>query len=274
MRIGPFELRPRRPPSLLLSLAAVFIALGVWQLYLAHETAALKQTLQARAAMPPMKIKSFIEDPEGLRYRHIEVRGHYIPAGQLYIEGCRHEGRAGMHVITPLAEEGSTRVMLVNRGWIPANADGTPTDAPMPKGPIYLRGEAQIPSSPALDGGPEAAKTWGDRWPYLTVPLYQSRSDLAVQPVMLLLDPDQPGGLVCDRQRPMPNPWTHLGYAAQWLALALIAVLIRGRLNLHRPAPEDSRPEASDPRPPPRPGKLPHTGHCGQMHDQKERPQT
>lgn len=248
MDLDDLSFRFRWVPTLLLALPVpLFVALGLWQLDRADQKRALAETLEARAELPRFAIAGSIADADALRYRPLEASGRYVPGLQFLIEGRRQAGKTGFHVITPLRTSGGGGLLLVNRGWIPATPRGEPTESPIPAGEVRVTGEAEIPSPPALvlHQGPDAAKDWGGRWPYLTLDLFAATVDEPVLPVLLLLDPEVPGGFARHWTRPLPNPGMHLGYAAQWFAFALIALVLYLRLSLVRvpaPAPPVVRP--------------------------------
>ncbi|MFZ0789695.1 MAG: SURF1 family protein [Chromatiaceae bacterium] len=224
-------------PTLLLALPIpLFVALGLWQLDRADQKRLLAETLAARAELPVLRIDALVTDADALRYRRIEATGRLVAEDQFLIEGRREGGKTGFHVITPLKLADSDALLLVNRGWIPADSKGEPTAAPVPEGVLTLAGEADIPSPPALvlHGGDDAAKAWGGRWPYLTLDLFAATAELPVQPVVMLLNPEDPNGFVRHWTRPVPNVWMHQGYAAQWFGFALIALVLYLRLSVER----------------------------------------
>jgi surfeit locus 1 family protein len=212
----------------------LFVALGLWQLDRAGQKRELAATLAARAELPPLALGGPIADPQALRYRQIQATGTFLAERQILIEGRREGGRLGFHVITPLELADSGPLLLVNRGWIPADARGEPGPAPVPAGPQTVAGEAEIPSAPALalHGGDEAARSWGKRWPYLTLGLFGATTERPIEPVIMLLDPQAQGGFVRHWSRPVPNDAMHLGYALQWLGFALIALVIYLRIGI------------------------------------------
>lgn len=239
MPFGRLVFRFRLIPTLFLAVPIpLFILLAFWQLDRAEQKRELAETLAERALLAPVKLGGALATPAETRYRRIEATGRYRSQGQILIEGRRDAGRTGFHVITPLEISGAGSLLLVNRGWIPARADGEPTDAAVPEGELTLVGEADVPSPPALalHGSDEAARDWGSRWPYLTIGLFAATVDQRVQPVVMLLDPDAPGGFVRHWTRPLPNPGMHLGYAGQWFGFALIALVLYLRLSFE-PAP-------------------------------------
>ena len=85
-----------------------------------------------------------------------------------------------------------------------------------------------------LHGGPDAAKDWGQHWPYLTVDLYAAVADYPLQPVVILEDPDDAAGFLRNWPREMPKEGMHIGYAIQWFAFAAIALVLWLRLSLVR----------------------------------------
>jgi len=239
MGIANLSFQFRWVPTLLLALPIpAFIYLGLWQLDRAEYKRELAATLANRAQLPPVLLSETVVDPESLRYRAVEATGAYVAYGQFLVEGRRDAGKTGFHVITPLRLAGSDALLLVNRGWIPGNTHGEPTEAPVPAGPLTVVGEGEIPSEPALvlHDGEEAAETWGARWPYVTLELFAATVEAPVLPLMVLLDQDAPGGFSRHWSHPLPNAGMHLGYAIQWFGFAAIALVLYLRLSLVRPA--------------------------------------
>jgi surfeit locus 1 family protein len=234
MRIGEWRFRPRVGLLFLLVLPAVVCGgLGVWQLDRAAQKRALAAELAARAVAPAVEVGDAPLDPETTRYRSLVARGHFEADGQIYIENRHHAGKVGFHVITPLRVDGTERRLLVNRGWVPT------MDAVVPDGVVAVRGVADVPSAPALvlHGSDDAARAWGARWPYLTLPLYAGVSTHPLQPVVLLQDPADPHGFERAWPREFPKEGMHIGYAIQWFAFALIALGIFLRFSLSRQPP-------------------------------------
>lgn len=239
MTFGDLQFRFRWIPTLLLALPVpIFVVLGIWQLDRAEQKAELAETLKSRAQQAPVSLQDLIgyADADAIRYRAAQARGSYDTQRQFYIEGRRQGSNSGFHVITPLRLTGSKALLLVNRGWVRAMPDGSPSEAPIPTEDLAIFGEAEVPSPPALvlHGDNDAALGWGDRWPYLTVDLFAATTDAAVQPVVLLLDPQDAHGFVRKWKHPMPSPAMHQGYAIQWFGFAVIALVLYLRLSFER----------------------------------------
>jgi len=56
---------------------------------------------------------------QDLIHRRFSVKGHYDFAHEIVLRNRRHDGMAGVHVITPLVLKDSKAVVLVNRGFLP-----------------------------------------------------------------------------------------------------------------------------------------------------------
>ena len=235
MRVGHSVFRPRWLPTLVVAIAVVtFLALGVWQLGRAAEKRQQAIDLAAQGELAAFTLGPELVSPEPLRYRRLMATGTFDADGQILLEARRHAGKTGFHVVTPLRISGGDTRILVNRGWIPADAHGDPTPAPVPQGPLTVTGNTHIPAPPALalHAGEDAAIAWGGRWPYLTIDLYRATITHPVQPVVILSDPSDPAGFVRDWPKEMPKEGMHIGYAVQWFAFALIALAIWARLSL------------------------------------------
>ena len=214
----------------------LFLSLGVWQLDRAAQKRELAETLEARRGLPALDLDKAVADAEPLRYRRVRVRGTYEPQDQVYIENRREGARIGFHVVTPLRIQGTDLRLLVNRGWVAAERGHEPPPAPAPVEAVEVTGVVDIPSPPAivLDGGRDAARAWGSRWPYLTVDRFQARVGYPLQPFVLLLDPADPTGFTRNWPVEPPKEGMHLGYAIQWLVFAALALGFYLRLSIVR----------------------------------------
>lgn len=230
-RVGDWRFRPRWVPFLLLFVpACVCAGLGVWQLDRAAQKRELADELAARSAAEPLAIGDAPVDAEAVRHRRVTALGHLEAEGQIYIESRRHAGKTGFHVVTPLRIAGSNRRVLVNRGWVGE------TGAKVPTGEVVVSGVADVPSPPALvlHSGDDAGKAWGDRWPYLTLPLFAATVPYPLQTIVVLQDPADAYGFVREWPRELPKEGMHIGYALQWFAFALIGLVVFLRLSVTR----------------------------------------
>ena len=64
-----------------------------------------------------------ILDAKNLRDRRAVATGRYESDGEILLRGRSHEGRPGVHLVTPLRTAGDGALVLVNRGFVPETAD-------------------------------------------------------------------------------------------------------------------------------------------------------
>lgn len=249
VRIGNRIFAPR-PWAVLLTAAAVaaFVSLGYWQLGRAREKQAL--------------IESFIAgnltsvDATGLgfdeisRYQHVRLRGSYDATRQVLLDNMpsNKTGRPGFRVLTPLERSDGRGWVMVDRGWVPLGA----TREQLPDVSVgvrerEVRGRLDRLPVPGLRLG-EAAAPGAKGWPrIMNFPLeadVEAALGAEVESRIVLLDPDLPDGYEREWRPALGfGPERHLGYAIQWFAAALAAVVIFLALSLRRAQPTgDSRP--------------------------------
>ncbi|CAK0770631.1 SURF1-like protein [Gammaproteobacteria bacterium] len=230
MALGKFHFRLRVAPVFFLLLpACVCVALGLWQLDRAEQKRQLAAELSSRAQASVLEVGDNLVDVTNIYHRKVQVRGYFEEAGQVFIENRRYNDKIGFYAITPLHIIGSERRILVNRGWV-----ATMDSASVPVELVTVSGVVEVPSPPALvlHGSDDAAKAWGKRWPYLTLPLYQATTSYPLQSVIVLQDSADPHGFVRNWPHDLPSDVTHIGYAIQWFAFALIALVLFVRSSL------------------------------------------
>jgi len=229
MPAGARRFRPRVLPALAtVAAVAVCVAAGNWQQRRMHDKEALRAQLDAAARAEPLALASLpaAADWASLRYRPVVATGTYLAARQILVDNKVVAGRAGFHVVTPLALADG-RVALVNRGWIAQRASrSTLPDAPPPGGAVSVRGRIALPAAGYLELKPEA--TTGPVWQNLDPARYAAATGLAVLPVIVEATsaPVPDDGLVRDWPAPDFGIETHRIYMVQWYAFALLAAVL------------------------------------------------
>jgi len=218
--------RPTFTLSLILvTLAAAFLRLGLWQLDRQAEKEALFERF---AEAPSLPLEVALDEPAP--FARVEGRGRFDPSRHVLLDNRVWKGRAGVHVLTPFRMD-TGRVVLVNRGWLPLPPDRRSLPAvPTDDAPRTLRG--RLVSAPQVGQRlGEADKLAPDRWPqlvtYLDLPVVASALGEPLEPWVIQLDAGEDGGFE-DRQwaAAAMRPETHGAYAVQWLALAATALVI------------------------------------------------
>jgi len=218
---------------ILITLAALFLRLGVWQL----DRRAEKEDLFARfATAPTLGVEQALED--GHEFARIEAFGRYDAKRHLLLDNRIWKGRAGVHALTPF-QLSDGRWLLVNRGWLPLPPDRSSLpDVPTEPAARTIRGRLAAPPAAGPRLG-EADVLVSDRWPQLLTYFELDSAGAALntplQPWIVQLDADDPSGFGDRQWSPaVMEPAVHGAYAFQWMALAATSLIIWALLGLRR----------------------------------------
>ena len=211
---------------------AVFLPLlvgfGFWQQERALEKQAIAATWAARQQEAPRPLLSLAESPAELAYRRVQLQGHFIAQQNFLLDNRIHQGRYGVEVITPLRLEGKDTVVLVNRGWIVADASRrTLPELPVDSALQRLVGTVYVPPGEAYTLGPI---TDSEDWPRLVqaldVPALGVMLEAEVFPYTVRLGPESAAGFTIDWPLVNTSPEKHRAYAVQWFSMAAALLLI------------------------------------------------
>lgn len=227
MRIG-FRFRAI-PFMATVLLVALGIALGRWQDGRAAQKIALQQQMTARAGAPPQAIGAALLAANDVELRPVSVTGTFISGWPLFLNNRPQEGKAGFYLLMPLRIEGSNTHVLVARGWLPrytGQFDRLP-DFATPAGTVTITGMARASMGHVMQLGtaqPVAPKAILQN---LSPDEFAKASRLTVQPFFIEQSGPAPAGDKLVRNWPAPslNVEKHQGYAFQWYALAVMALL-------------------------------------------------
>lgn len=242
MRLGRYEFRARLLPTAATALMLpLLIALGVWQLGRAEQKQALLQMYAQRAQAAPIVLDGSQRDLDAVRYHSVTASGHFDVKHQVLLDNRIHRGQAGYEVITPLRIAGGTVGVLVDRGWVPLGATRTRLpETPIPQGRVTVRGTIGAAPTTGLDldsrFGPDTT------WPVLLnidIAWLETRLGYRLLPYVIRLDRQDPNGFVRDWRLFDIGPERHLGYAFQWLALAVTLAVIYITVNTRRTDAEE-----------------------------------
>ncbi len=214
---------------------AIFISLGGWQLHRYEVKQAQKQLFEMQinqAAKPLVTLKD-----KPLNYLKISWQGQFINQMQLILDNRTQNHRPGYEVITPMRIQGSSRWLLVNRGWVPAGR----TRAQLPaikavNGLLTLAGRIYYPSkSPYLLAKQSVTKAaWPRRIQAVDLKLLTRTLGHSLYPFVALLGAKQAHGFTRHWLVQTIEPKKHIGYAIQWFLFAAILTGIFIKMNLKR----------------------------------------
>ncbi len=214
-----------------LAVAGLFSALGIWQLDRADQKRTSFEEFQRRGEAAPIDLNLTAIDADVAvpGYRTV-ASGRYLGPTILF-DNQIHQGRAGYLVYSVFALDSLRQRLLVNRGWIVADADRS--RAPVINTPdTSQRLEGRLNQPPAeglrLQGGDRIERLTNDLWRVQEMDFTSLEASVGEQllPITMLLDPDVAGGFVRDWIPPGTDESRHIGYAFQWFALALAVVVV------------------------------------------------
>lgn len=232
-RFSGLRFRPTLVGTLLMLVCIpLFIKFGFWQYNKAEQKRQLQAMFDRALATEAVELPPAFGDIESWRYRQVKVAGQYDSRYQILLDNQIEQDRVGYHVITPLKISGTEKYVLVDRGWIAANADRNqlPEVWP-PAGEQQVRGHLWLPAdkfysleSDVTSGG---QRPWNTVWQNMDMAAYRQSVPVEVLPLAIRLDAEiKIGGYLRQWPAPAERITTHIGYAYQWFGFAAAALLI------------------------------------------------
>jgi len=168
---------------------------------------------------------------ESLVWHRVAVSGSWIPGDVVYLDNRpTDDGRVGFYVVMPL-QLASGVVVLVNRGWLPRDANARTRIAPYETaaGPVDIEGVALPDEAHFIDLG-NASPPVNSIWENFNFDKYLRASGLHPLHLVIRQDNQVLDGL----SRTWPDRGAvlqgeinrHYGYTFQWYAMALAIGLL------------------------------------------------
>jgi cytochrome oxidase assembly protein ShyY1 len=209
---------------LALTMAGLFVGLGVWQLARNSHKHELVARERAAYAKPAPDVTEATGARDGTR---VEARGTFDGAHETVLRNQVRHAHVGVDVLTPLQLSDGTAV-LVDRGWVRASGQSGLTTDPPPAGRATVHGvlHSSNPFHPddSVDhladgrlGVPRVdLEAIGATLPYRLKPVWIEAQ--AISPARTGNAPELP-------QPPAPDPVNHMEYAIEWFVFALIPII-------------------------------------------------
>ncbi|MDX1498374.1 MAG: SURF1 family protein [Woeseiaceae bacterium] len=206
-------------------LVVQFAALGAWQVSRGLEKRAEQELFADESGYA-----SYSPGTTTRPYQRIRATGSPLAERQFLLDNIILESRIGHYVILPLEVAADEPLLLVNRGWIERRADGIDgADLALDAGRITVRGRAgSLPRAGYKMGDAiEAGQDWPQHAVYPAIADIEAALGRAVDPVVLLLDPEESHGFLRYWVPEEMGPGRHFAYALQWFAMgAVLAALL------------------------------------------------
>lgn len=217
----------------LLTLAALLVAgatfsLGQWQLRRAAQKEAVQAAIEAKNSLSSLDGHALAATKNRANeiYRRAVLQGVWQAAHTVYLDNRPMNGRTGFWVFTPLALQGTDRVILVQRGWIPRNfADRTQLpEVTTPAGQVTVEGRIAPPPSKLYEFKGVDTRPIRQN---LDLAAFRRETGLLLLEDVSLLQTGAPGeGLLREWAAPNLGVDKHYGYAFQWFGLCGLVVLL------------------------------------------------
>lgn len=226
----PIRFRIRWIPLLAtVIVAAIGVSLGQWQTRRGDEKQGIQAKMAARQSAPAMTLENAAGiDVTEAEFRHVKLRGRFVPEWTTYLENRPYNGVPGFYVLMPFKITGSAAsAILIERGWAPRDAnDRTRVPAvPTPADEIEIEGVIRSDAGHLLQLGAAEAPRPGAIMQNLDIAAYARASQLPLAPFVVEQSGEIKDGLVRDWPAPSLGIDRHRGYAVQWYTLALMAVI-------------------------------------------------
>ncbi|MEU6365974.1 SURF1 family protein [Streptomyces sp. NPDC046931] len=207
-----------------LALIPTMIELGFWQLHRHEHKVALNKVIADSLTATPVPAESLTSPGATVThknlYRRVTAKGTFNPAREVVVRRRTNaDGEVGYHVLTPFVLDDG-KVLMVNRGWIPAN--GAQTD--FPRIPAPAQGETTVtgrlmPDETTAESGIKNVRGLPDRQVMLIGSEQQARrlGKQVLGGYIELTSPAPKGGgpeLLPDPEHSDIGP--HMAYAVQW----------------------------------------------------------
>ncbi|MGZ8358810.1 MAG: SURF1 family protein [Telluria sp.] len=211
------------------ALVALGVSLGQWQDRRAAGKTAIQQKLDARSAAAPLALGARLLPLDAAEYRKVSATGEFVAGWPVLLDNRPLNGRAGFYLLMPLRLAGTNTHVLVARGWLarPMAAAATLPAFDTPAGTVTVTGVARRSLGQVMQLGDAPKVAPKAILQNLKVAQFARASGLALQPFFIeQTDPVQPGDkLLRDWPAPSLGVEKHQGYAFQWYALAVMALL-------------------------------------------------
>jgi surfeit locus 1 family protein len=244
---GAWKFRPGLASTLaVLLLLPLLLSLGFWQLDRARLKAELQTAFAEHFERDLIPFSEIVEPGDFVHlYRRVVAGGRYDGERQVLLDNQVRDGRPGYHVLTPLRLSDGAAI-LVNRGWIPVGESRQILpEIAVAAEPVAVGGWLAQPANPGIRLGDAGGAD--RRWPrvlqYVDYERLATILEYPLHPVILLLEPEAPGGYWRDWQPRFGGigPERHQGYAVQWFALAGALAILYLAVGVRR-VPIDPRP--------------------------------
>jgi surfeit locus 1 family protein len=235
-----FVLRPKWIFGHLLAITmiAIMVWCGFWQLSRLHEKRQIKQNVAARSTQPVIDVAELFPvggsvDVDQLEYRNVRATGTFDGDNEVLVRNRTDgDGQQGFGLLTPLVLDDG-RAIIVERGWIAATLGEGIDQRPvpgveLPPGQQSVTGLLLTTESRGLFGPTDPPTGQLATLSRVDLERYQSQVPYELIPMTLLIERQSStpfDAVPRPFSRPSPSEGSHLSYAGQWFLFSTIVAI-------------------------------------------------
>jgi surfeit locus 1 family protein len=221
--------RPQFWPTVF-SLPALMICLGLggWQIQRLFWKQDLIARREAAVTAAPAAVPKTLAEARDMEFRHVSDEGVFLNDKEIFLGATSEGGGQGYQILTPLLERES-RVVFVNRGYIPAELrDPAKRAAGQIAGTVRVQGLLRLPQAGRPNWFLPDNRPDLNYWFWVDLPA-MSAADKLDRVAPFYMDADatpNPGGWPKGGVTRLTLPNNHLQYAITWFSLAVALLVI------------------------------------------------
>ena len=202
-----------------------FTVLAPWQLHKNEAKTERNHNIEAAFETDPVPLSEIFTTrgkvADGKEWRRVSMTGHYLPESEVLLRLRPVNSSPAFQALTPFRLN-SGEIMLVNRGFVPANQDNVPDIPAAPSEEVTIVGYAR------LDEPPPSHEPLTDQGRLQVSGINSQQiadlTHLELGNDYVQLSDGQPG-TVSAIPLPQLDSGPHLSYGIQWIAFGIMAPL-------------------------------------------------
>ena len=210
-----------------LVVAAVTFSLGQWQLRRAVQKIGLQSSIETQGNQPILdnRALSGFGDVQDALHRQATLKGVWQSEHTVFLDNRPMDGKSGFNVVTPLVLQGTSQIILVQRGWVQRDfTDRTRLpEITTPVGPVTVRGRIAPPPSKLYEfKGIEQGRIRQN----IDNAAFAAETRQSLLSVSMLQTGVANEGMLRDWAPPNLGVDRNYGYAFQWFGLSALVVFL------------------------------------------------
>ena len=201
-------------------------SLSLWQTRRAEYKEVIEATLKARENVAAIPFPA-APDLKQLEYAKVILTGEFDQRWPLYLDNRPMNGMPGIVVMMPFKLQNQDKAVLVARGWVPRNNldRAAVKNYQTPSGIVQIEGMVKANSGHVYQFGVSSPLRPGALIQNLEISELEKAGKMQLFPFIVEQKVGSDDGLMRNWPRASLGSERHRGYAFQWLALALTALL-------------------------------------------------